>query len=159
MEGPKRERSGTAAAIWPSQYVPPLTDPTSAIDHAEEPSPEDKLGAKLLSYLGLPRGWDGYDGVPASLDAIMDAFLFLNMRPPDIPLPYPQIGPDGEVGLYWHTKAVFAEVGFYGNGEYSYHARYTPAEDGPVKQGRDGCSLSTGSWDAGLLLVLNKISS
>jgi hypothetical protein len=148
--------SGSTAAILLIAYSLPPTDPAAEIEHAEEPSAEDKLEAQLQSYMDLPHGWDGYDGVPASLDAVTDAFSFLKKRPPDIPLPYPQIGPDGEVGLYWHTKEVFAEVGFYGDGEYSYHARYAAPEGKPVKDGGDSCPAN-GRWDPGLLLILNKI--
>jgi len=94
--------------------------------------------------------------VPASLGAIADAFDFLDMRPRDIPLPYAQLAPDGEVGLYWRTKEIYAEVGLYGDGEYSYYARYTPARGEPIEYGRDGCKLEVGDWPNGLLLVLNK---
>jgi hypothetical protein len=146
------EGSSTTIESWPVLHLLP------EIVVAKRPSPEDRLGAKLQSYVSLPHRWDGYEGVPAPLDAVTDALTFLAMRPRDIPLPYPQIGPDGEVGLYWHAEKVFAEISFYGGGEYSYHARCTSAEGAPVRQGRDGCSLDAGSWDAGLLLVLNKIS-
>lgn len=124
----------------------------------DEPSGEDKLHAELLAYLDLPEGWNGYEGEPASFDAAADAIYFLTMRPDDIPLPYPQIAPDGEVGLYWRVDEVYAEVGFYGDGECSYYARYTPAGGESVEYGRDGCSLDAGGWPEGLLLVLNKLA-
>jgi hypothetical protein len=121
----------------------------------EERSAEDKLEAQLQSYMDLPHGWDGYDGVPASKDTVMDAFSFLEKRPPDIPLPYPQVGSDGEVGLYWCTNEVFVEVSFHGDGEYSYRALYLPQEGKPVKDGKDGCPAND-SWNPGLLLMLSK---
>ncbi len=124
----------------------------------DEPSGEDKLHAELLTYLDLPEGWNGYEGEPVSFDAVIDAINFLTMRPDDIPLPYPQIAPDGEVGLYWRVDEVYAEVGFYGDGECSYYARYTPAGGECVEHGRDGCSLDAGGWPEGLLLVLNKLA-
>jgi hypothetical protein len=127
-------------------------------DEPKEPSSEDKLDGELQSYMHLPDGWDGYDGIPATLGAVRDALDFLCLRPDDIPLPYPQLGPDGEVGLYWRTEEVFAEISFYGDGEYSYHARYTSRGDQPIMRGRDGCSLAQDSWDAGLLVVLNRIA-
>ncbi len=123
----------------------------------DEPSSEDKLHAELLTYLDLPEGWNGYEGEPASFDAVIDAINFLTMRPDDIPLPYPQIAPDGEVGLYWRVDEVYAEVGFYGDGQCSYYARYTPAGGESVEHGRDSCSLDAGEWPEGLLLVLNKL--
>ena len=78
----------------------------------DEPSGEDKLHAELLTYLDLPEGWNGYEGEPPSFDSVIDAINFLTMRPADIPLPYPQIAPDSEVGLYWRVDEVYAEVGF-----------------------------------------------
>ena len=123
----------------------------------DEPSGEDKLHAELLAYLDLPEGWNGYEGEPTSFEAVTDAIDFLTMRPDDIPLPYPQIAPDGEVGLYWRVDEVYAEVGFYGDGECSYYARYTPAGREPLEYGRDGCSLDAGEWPEGLLLILNKL--
>lgn len=157
-EAAKRGWTGTTVGeVWPVGRRRPLTDPAPEVVELNEPSGKDMLDAELLSYMALPHGWDGYEGVPAPLDAVTDALIFVNMRPNDIRLPYPQIGPDGEVGLYWHAERILAEVSFYGDGEYSYHARYTPAEGTPVRRGRDGCSLHAG-WDTGLLLVLNKIS-
>ena len=93
----------------------------------------------------------------AAFDAVMDACSFLDKRPADIPLPYPQIGPDGEVGFYWRTEGAYAEVGFHGDGEFSYYARYAPAGGEPVDSGQDECGVDTGEWPEGLLLVLNKI--
>ena len=124
----------------------------------DEPSGEDKLHAELLAYLDLPEGWNGYEGEPASFDAVIDAIDFLTMRPDDIPLPYPQIAPDGEVGLYWRVDEVYAEVGFYGDGGCSYYACYTPAGGESDEHGRDGCSLDAGGWPEGLLRVLNKLA-
>ena len=122
------------------------------------PSPKDMLDAELLAYRDLPPGWDGYEGVPASIDAISDAFDFLDKMPEDIPLPYPQIATDGEVGLYWRTDEVYVEVGFYGDGEFSYYARYTPSAGGePQEDGRDHSGLHAEEWPEGLLSILNKL--
>ena len=122
-----------------------------------EPSEEDKLHAKLLSYLELQPDWDGRGSVPTSLDAVLDAIAFLGRRPPDVPLPFPQIASDGEVGLYWRTGEVHIEIGFYGDGEASYYARYTPAAGDSDECGRDGYSLKAGSWPRDLMLILDKL--
>lgn len=122
-----------------------------------KPTAKDKLHAELISYAWLPQGWDGYDGKPAQLQAVTDAIAFLDLKPADIPLPYPQIAPDGEVGLYWRTDEVYADVGFYGNSEFSYYARYTPLGRQVTEDGRDHCSLKIDAWPEGLLLILNKL--
>ena len=53
----------------------------------------------------------------------------------------PRLGPDGEVGLYRHPSEGLAEVSFYGDGGYSYHAECTPAAGQPVTVGKGGCPL------------------
>ncbi|MGH6919860.1 MAG: hypothetical protein ACREJ0_19405, partial [Geminicoccaceae bacterium] len=81
------------------------------------------------------------------------------MQPDDVPLPYPQIGADGEVGLYWRTEEVYAEVSFYGDGNYSYYACYGPAGAEQVEAGEEGCSLEEADWPTKLLLILSKIAT
>ena len=122
----------------------------------------EALSVELFSYLRLPEGWDGYDGIPASLSAISDAFSFVSSRPEDIPLPAAQLSSDGEVGLYWRTHDFYGEVGFYGDGLFSYYALFTPADGNPVEHGDDDCVLVddyfvTREWPEDLVLALGKI--
>ena len=56
----------------------------------QEHSAEDKLHARLLSYLDLTDDWDGYGAAPPSIDAVLDAVDFLVMCPRDVPLPFPR---------------------------------------------------------------------
>ena len=137
--------------------VPAPTEPVQARRQLQEPSDEDKLHAKLLSYPELPHDWDGRGAVPPSLDAVLDAIAFLGKQPSDIPLPFPQIASDGEVGLYWRSGEIHIEIGFYGDGELSYYARYTPDSGKSEECGRDGHSLSVKSWPQDLMLILNKL--
>lgn len=133
------------------------TEPDRYPGQPQEPSDEDKLHAKLLSYLELQHDWDGCGSVPPSLNAVLDTIEFLGRRPRDVPLPFPQIASDGEVGLYWRTGEVHIEIGFYGDGEASYYARYTPAAGDSDECGRDGHSLKAGSWPRDLMLILDKL--
>lgn len=133
------------------------TEPDRYPGQPQEPSDEDKLHAKLLSYLELQHDWDGCGSVPPSLDAVLDTIAFLGKRPRDVPLPFPQIASDGEVGLYWRTGEVHIEIGFYGDGEASYYARYTPSAGDSDECGRDGHSLKAGSWPRDLMLILDKL--
>lgn len=121
-----------------------------------EPSKENKLDATLLLYPKLAKGWDGYDAVPASKDSVRDALAFLKNRPKDILLPSPELSADGEVGLYWYSGDVFAEVGFYGDGSFSYYARYTPEGAESTEGGRDNCRVGD-VWPRQLLVVLGKL--
>ena len=121
-----------------------------------EPSPEDQLHGTLISYVGLSKDWDGRGAVPPTFEAVLDSLALAMMRPKDICLPYPQISSDGEVGLYWHSESVFAEIGMSGDGKYTYYARATSADGTIDEYGRDDCDLSSG-WPEDLLLVLNKL--
>ena len=158
-----RRISGPVATTGLSTlFVRPVPAPTELAgdrEVLEGPSAEDRLHARLLSYRKLPHDWDGRGAVPPSLDAVSDAVQFLVTRPPDVRLPFPQIASDGEVGLYWRTGDVHAEVGFSGDGELSYYARYTPADGESVECGRDGYDLGTGRWPQDLMLILNKLET
>lgn len=134
-----------------------LTELVQVQKRPRESLDEDKLHAKLLSYLELSHDWDGRGAVPPSRDAVLDTIDFLGKRPPDISLPFPQIASDGEVGLYWRTGEIHVEIGFYGDGELSYYARHTPASGDTEECGRDGYRLSTGNWPLDLMLILNKL--
>ena len=117
-----------------------------------KPSQHDKLSAELISYQNLSEGWDGYEGVPAAPNSISDAFRFLEMKPGDIQLPSAQLASDGEVGLYWNTQGIYAEIGFYGDGTFSWYASDQFSEDG-----HDGCQIDS-EWPETLLLILGRIS-
>ena len=118
-------------------------------------TPYGVLSRELFSYLLLPHGWDGYGGKPASLDAVVDAFGFLNLKPADIPYPYPQLSSDGEVGVYWRTEQLYAEAGFYGDGLYSCYSVYMPSADETEEYGDDDLEIDSG-WPDHLLLMLGK---
>jgi hypothetical protein len=78
----------------------------------------------LDSYLHLEPGWDGYDGVPATLTSVADAAYFaLALLPQNVVVPCPEIGGDGEVGLYWRSDKAIVEISFDGEGRYSWYAR------------------------------------
>jgi hypothetical protein len=147
--------------LYPRQTAPDEAVAEGFRDPEEQreelPSREDRLYGKLLSFKDLPAGWDGYNAPPARLDAIVEAIDFLAARPDDIPLPYAQLSADGEVGLYWKTDDVFADIGFYGNGEYSFYARVQPKGGAPEEFWRDQCQVAR-SWNDDLLKVLNRIS-
>ena len=134
------------------------TEPVQDPVRSQEPSAEDKLRAKLLSYLNLTDDWDGYGADPPSIDAVLDAVDFLVMRPRDVPLPFPQVASDGEVGLYWRTEEVHAEVGFHGERELSYYACYTPASGASRACGSDGYRFDTEGWPEDLLVILGKLA-
>lgn len=152
------ELGATATGPIFLNFVPPATIASNDDAVANDPSPRDKLHATLQSYLQLDPGWDGYEGIPPKRQAVIDAISFLDRKPADIQAPYPQLSSDGEVGLYWKTATVFADIGFYGDGEYSYYGRCVLAPGVSIEAGEDHCSVGTDRWPPQLLEILNKAS-
>lgn len=115
---------------------------------------------ELRSYAQLGDNWDGEGAVAPSQTAIDDALAFLGQRPPDIPLPYPEEGKEGDVGVYWdNPKAkVFSEVSFEGDGTFSYFAVHGVPSEVIKKCGQDGLE-ATKPWPEDLLQILRKIDS
>lgn len=115
---------------------------------------------ELRSYAQLEDNWDGEGAVAPSQAAIDDALTFLGQRPPDIPLPYPEEGKEGDVGVYWdNPKAkVFTEVSFKGDGTFSYFAVHGVPSEVIEKCGQDGLEATT-PWPEDLLQILRKMDS
>ncbi|MDE0679261.1 MAG: hypothetical protein OXI11_03455 [Gammaproteobacteria bacterium] len=116
---------------------------------------ELKLRQELLSYVHLEDNWDGDGAKAPSIDAVNDALKFLKGRPADIPLPHPEEGSDGDVGVYWDNgnAQVFAEVSFDGEGSCAYFA--VQGMPGAVIQecGDDGLDVAS-PWPEDLLRIL-----
>ena len=122
--------------------------------------PEFKLRQVLRSYAFLGDNWDGNGAKAPSQEAVNDALTFLSGRPDDIPLPYPEEGADGDVGVYWDNKhtQVFAEVSFEGDGTCAYFA--VKGVPGAVieKCGDDDLKVAN-PWPPDLLRILRKQDS
>lgn len=114
-----------------------------------------KLRQELLSYAHLENNWDGDGAKAPSIEAIDDALTFLDGRPADIPLPRPEEGSDGDVGVYWDNgnAQIFAEVSFEGDGSFAYFA--VQGAPGAVIQecGDDGLNVAS-PWPEDLLRIL-----
>ena len=79
--------------------------------------------AKLITFYSYEQNWDGYSGVIPSGKAVDDAITFLRKLPNHSFIPRPGISGDGEIGLFWETKNLFVDIGFIGDGKYSYYAK------------------------------------
>lgn len=154
---PRDHTATTTATIFQFDHRSAATEIVKNDDREVGPSEEDKLDATLMSYRKLPEGWDGYEGVPAAIEAVTDALVFLILLDGDLPLPYPQIGSGGEVGLYWRTEKVFAEIEFLGDGQFSYYARLAITNGELEEHLRDGYDLAAGRLPENLISVINKI--
>ena len=126
--------------------------PTSTVNFASDDS---DLQEKLLSYKNLKDDWDKEGALAPKTEAVDDAIKFLQFKPSDIRLPYPEIGSEGEVGVYWNfkNKNIFAEVIFNGDGNYEYYAVLGT----PTNISKDFCgeNLSVhGNWHENLVEIL-----
>ena len=116
---------------------------------------EAELCRQLLSYTEYRTDWDGEGGTVPSLAAANNALSFLANRPADIPLPYPECGTEGDIGLYWDNKdaRIFAEVAFEGDGTYAYFAVH--GDPGAVAEKCGGENMNIGrSWPDEMLRIL-----
>lgn len=74
-------------------------------------------GLEALS--GLTYGWDGYDGIPPSIEAINDAIRFIRTRIGSPSKVTVSASSEGEVELYWERMSVFLNLCFDGSGKFS----------------------------------------
>ena len=116
---------------------------------------EFKLCKELGSYVHLEDNWDGDGAKAPSEAAVNDALTFLNSRPADIPLPYPEEGSEGDVGIYWDISHahVFAEVTFEGDGTCAYFAVHGIPGAITEKCGNDEVKV-TAPWPDDMLQIL-----
>ena len=116
---------------------------------------ESKLRQELVSYAQLDDNWDGDGANAPSQEAVNDALTFLDSRPGDIPLPYPEKGAEGDVGVYWDIRHahVFAEVTFEGDGTYAYFAVHGVPGAVAEKCGNDGVDAAD-PWPDDMLRIL-----
>lgn len=79
-----------------------------------------KLTSHLRSYLELDKGWDGFDGVAASIESFNDAVSFISKLPKQAPAPKTMLSGDGEIALYWEDRNRYAEAAFPGDGTFHF---------------------------------------
>ena len=118
---------------------------------------ETRLRDELASYVHLPDNWDGEGAAAPSQAAVDDALTFLDSKPADIPLPHPDQGSEGEVGIYWDNRdaRVFAEATFEGDGTFAYFAAHGVPGATADKCGSDYADVSA-PWPEDMLRILRK---
>ena len=116
---------------------------------------ESKLREELVSYTHLDDNWDGDGAKAPSQQAVNNALTFLANRPADVPLPYPEEGTEGDVGVYWDNSSahVFAEVIFEGDGTCAYFAVHGVPGSVTEKCGNDGVDVAA-PWPDDMLRIL-----
>ena len=82
------------------------------------------LSARLISLSNTPgsRRWPNADWPHPR--AFADAMVFVEALPQkSIPLPNVGLADDGEVNFLWDSSDIHVDLGFYGDGCFSYYAR------------------------------------
>ena len=117
-----------------------------------------KLHQELEAYAQLEDDWDGNGAKAPSQTAVDDALTFLDARPADLPLPYPEEGTERDVGIYWEDihSQVFAEVNFEGDGTYAYFAVRGTPDNVSEKYGKDSVDINE-PWPEDLQNILRRI--
>lgn len=84
-----------------------------------------KVVSRIKELAKYKEGWyDGIEGTPADSQAIKDAIRFAqNLDFNNIHIPYISLATDGEVNFWWDLKTIKLDLGFYGDGTYSYYAK------------------------------------
>ena len=71
-------------------------------------------------FQDMEPGWNGLDGLPATLETIKAADAFLDALPFGLPEPRAMLSPNGEIGLFWSVNGYYAEAGFQGKSSYFF---------------------------------------
>jgi hypothetical protein len=84
-----------------------------------------------IRQLGIyPRGWDGADGKAPSQAAVRDAECFTRILVhDDVYAPSISLATDGEINFFWMLPHFRLDLGFYGDGTYSYYGTTTTGDE------------------------------
>jgi hypothetical protein len=84
-----------------------------------------------IRQLGIyPHGWDGADGKAPSQAAIRDAECFTRILVhDDVYAPSISLATDGEINFFWMLPHFRLDLGFYGDGTYSYYGTTTAGDE------------------------------
>jgi hypothetical protein len=98
--------------------------------HDAEIAPEtnqlfDRAIASIRRLGSYASGWNGPESVAPTSAAIKEAEIFARYLCGIGPIVWPYISAsgDGEVNFYWKTQDWVIDLGFFGDGLYSYYAR------------------------------------
>ncbi len=100
---------------------------SSSIDIAKATNREDLLAiARIRMFRTYADGWNGPESVAPTRATIKEAETFARylFGIGSIVPPYISASGDGEVNFYWKTSDWVIDLGFFGDGLYSYYARF-----------------------------------
>jgi hypothetical protein len=82
-----------------------------------------RIKAELDMYSAVSAGWDGPNSAAPQRSHIEDAKRFISLLPAGLPLPKPMLSASGEVGLFWRSDEMFADVVMEGEHKVSMFVR------------------------------------
>jgi hypothetical protein len=69
-------------------------------------------------------GWDGAEGKAPSKKAVNESKRFAELLTSEsIQLPQISLATDGEINFFWHLPGILLDLGFFGDGTYSYYGK------------------------------------
>jgi hypothetical protein len=90
----------------------------------------DSMLARIRQLALYPHGWDGADGKAPSQAAVRDAECFTHLLAhDDISAPSISLATDGEINFFWMLPHFRLDLGFYGDGTYSYYGTTTTGDE------------------------------
>jgi len=122
--------SALAAGLLPANNVPTNATPNYSIyNYYAETGQQhavnftNNITHLITAYQNYPNNWDGYEGVPASPETVKDTLIFIEKLPFGATQPRPGLSGDGEVSLFWENDDFYIDIGFLGDGKYTFYAR------------------------------------
>lgn len=100
-----------------------------------EIGPGDELIAEVREIGLIENGWYREDSIGATSAAVNDAETFLrtiNWR--NLERPTISLSEDGEINFLWQSDALYLDLGFVGEGTYTFYGK---AQDGEIFLGDD----------------------
>ena len=104
---------------------------TSAREQCLDSSRTDIQMLTCIRQLSIyPHGWDGADGKAPSQATVRDAECFTGLLGhDDIYAPSISLATDGEINFFWMLPHFRLDLGFYGDGTYSYYGMTTTGDE------------------------------
>ncbi len=102
-------------------------------DAAASPNTYNVTSPTIMKVRGFRKyldGWNGPDSIGPSDKAREEAEQFANSLDLDAIHP-PEIGlaDDGEINFFWDVNNLYLDLGFFGNGTYSFYAKLPNGEE------------------------------
>ncbi len=86
--------------------------------------------ARIRELGTYPDGWDGAEVKAPTTEAVRDAEGFARSLPLEkIHAPHVSLASDGEINFLWILPHFRLDLGFYGDGSYSYYGRKPAGEE------------------------------